>query len=352
MARILASASALPENAYSQAELRDAYVSAAGEALSASDRHLAIFDRAGVASRRLVQPLDEYAAPTPFGERNRRFVEAALDLGGRAARAALERSGCRAEEIGHIIAVTTTGLATPSLDARLAHALGLPAGVKRTPLFGTGCASGAVGLSRASEYLRLFPHERVLLVAAELCSLTFQRKDRSVRNLVASALFADGAAAVVLAGEKSALGRPGPSIVATASHLFPESLDVMGWEFSEEGMHIVLSAEVPKLVLETFRPLVESFLASNGVRLGDIGRWLLHPGGLKVIEAYESALGLGPAETRVTRGVLERFGNLSSATLLVILEQVLAEERPAPGTYGLAAALGPGFAAEFLLLRW
>lgn len=350
MPRIVSVGTALPPHRYAQEAIRDAYA-VLDDASGASQRRLSIFDRAGVAARHFCKPLDYYRSPSSFEDRNRAYLASALELGGRALSASLERAACAPSALGHLFAVTTTGLATPSLDARLAHALGLPSSMKRTPIFGTGCASGAVGLSRASEYLRANPEETAAVVSVELCSLTFQRSDRSVRNLVASALFADGAAAVLLAGERAALPG-GPRVLATRSHLFADSLDVMGWEFSGSGMSVVLSPEVPQLVLQTFRPLVEGLLRERGLALADIGLWLLHPGGAKVIEAYETALGLTPQETRFTRRFLERHGNLSSASILFILDEVLSGQRPEPGTYGLLAALGPGFAAELLLLRW
>ncbi len=253
-----------------------------------------------------------------------------------------------AAQVDAVVAVSTTGLATPSLDARLAGPLGLRPDIVRLPLWGLGCAGGAAGLARARDYCLAHPRARVLVAALETCSLTFVAGDASRKNLVGTALFADGAAAVLVAGAQAA--GDGPRLRAARSRLFPDSERVMGWDFGDAGMELVLSPRLPAIVQEELPALVDAFLAENGLSRRGIAHYLTHPGGAKVIDAYREALGLDNGEElALTEAVLREHGNVSSVSVLLVLERWLAAA-PRPG-YGLLSAFGPGFAAEQLLLE-
>ena len=238
----------------------------------------------------------------------------------------------------------------PSIDARLVNRLGLPPRVKRLPIFGLGCVAGAAGIARAADYVRAYPGEVAVLLSVELCSLTLQPEDLSIPNLIASGLFGDGAAAVVVVGEKREAD--GPRIVATRSVFYPDSERVMGWDISESGFQIVLSAEVPQVVRDHLCGDVDAFLADHGLSRGDVAAWIAHPGGPKVLEAMEEALALPPGALDVTWRSLREVGNLSSTSVLLVLRDTLDAHRPPPGSYGLLTAMGPGFCSELVLLRW
>jgi len=256
---------------------------------------------------------------------------------------------CR-EQIGAIFFVSVTGLSSPSVDARLVNRMGLPRNVKRNPIFGLGCVAGAAGLARAADYVRAYPDQVALLLSIELCSLTFQRDDVSAANLISAGLFGDGAAAVLVAG--SNVQSTGPKIIASHQAFYPDTQDVMGWKVSEKGFQIVLSPDVPKVVRENLGNDVDTFLAAHSLTRKDIGTWIMHTGGPKVLEASAEALGLPDSALEVSWDALRRVGNLSSASVLVVLDEVMRNRRPEPGTKSILAAMGPGFCAEILLLEW
>jgi alkylresorcinol/alkylpyrone synthase len=246
-----------------------------------------------------------------------------------------------------------TGVATPSIDARLMNRLGLPPRVKRMPIFGLGCVAGAAGIARAADYVKGFPDQVAVLLSVELCSLTLQPEDISIPNLIASGLFGDGAAAVVVTGTDRPAGEAsGPRIVATRSVFYHDSERVMGWDISETGFKIVLSGDVPAVAREKLRPDVDSFLADQGLTRADIASWVCHPGGPKVLEAMHESLELPPGALDVTWRSLREVGNLSSTSVLLVLEETLANHRPPPGSYGMLLAMGPGFCSELVLLQW
>jgi alkylresorcinol/alkylpyrone synthase len=274
----------------------------------------------------------------------------AQELGERAIDCALKQAGLSREAIGAIFFVTVTGVASPSIDARLMNRMRLPPHVRRTPIFGLGCVAGAAGLARAADYVRAYPDKIAVLLSVELCSLTWQRGDMSVANLISSGLFGDGAAAVLVAGAD--VPRRGPRIVASHCVFYPDTEDVMGWDISEQGFRIVLSPDVPKVVRENLGRDVDSFLATQGLTRLDIGSWIMHTGGPKVLEASAEALGLPREALEVSWEALRKVGNLSSASVLVVLDEVMKHRRPAPGTRSILAAMGPGFCAEMLLLEW
>jgi alkylresorcinol/alkylpyrone synthase len=324
-------ATALPDHEVPQDAAKLAVEAAGG-------RPAPLFDRAGVRSRRFSFPLEYYLQKRGFEERNADFARGALLLAERAARAALERAGLRAADVDQLLLVTTTGLATPSLDALLAGRLGLRDDVRRWPLFGIGCAAGAGALVRAAEL-----PGRVLAVAVELSGQVFSREALEPVDLVGAALFGDGAAAAVVVPDGK-----GPRLVAGKSVLFPDSADLMGWRFTAGGMRLVLAKEVTALVRERLPAVVDRFLADAGFRRADIAHWALHPGGRKILEAYGQGLGLDERALRWTRGSLERIGNVSSASALFVLSDLA----PKPGERVLVAGLGPGFAAELAVLEW
>src|SRR5580700_7494987 len=347
---ILSTSTAFPPHYYSQREVVDALLAFWGgdQQIAAVLERLHL--RTGVDGRHFSRRLDEYAALDTWGKVNNVWIEVAQELGERAIDCALKQAGLRREQIGAIFFVTVTGVASPSIDARLVNRMGLSPHIRRNPIFGLGCVAGAAGLARAADYVRAYPDQVAVLLSVELCSLTWQRDDLSVANLISSGLFGDGAAAVLVAGDKVAL--PGPRIVASQQVFYPDTQDVMGWKVSEKGFNIVLSPDVPTVVRENLGRDVDEFLAQQGLTRGDIGTWIMHTGGPKVLEASAESLGLKNGELDVSWDALRRVGNLSSASVLVVLDEVMKHRRPAPGTRSILAAMGPGFCAEILLLEW
>ncbi|TMA32162.1 MAG: type III polyketide synthase, partial [Deltaproteobacteria bacterium] len=240
-----------------------------------------LFRATGVDGRHLALSIDEMAELRSFEDANRAYIRCAVELGERAVSDALAGAGLAPRDVDHVFFASVTGIATPSIDARIANRIGLRRDVKRTPIFGLGCVAGAAGLARASDYLRAYPDEVALLLTVELCSLTLQRDDASIRNLIASGLFGDGAAAVVLGGCASA--GVGPQLLATRSVLFPDTEEMMGWDVTERGFRVVLSAEVPNLVRDHLPGEVDDFLAGCGLELAEIESFVCHPGGPKVL---------------------------------------------------------------------
>ncbi len=306
-----------------------------------------------VSGRYLALPLGEYRNLTTFASRNEAWTRAAVDLGETAVRDALGQAGLSPADVDHLVFVTTTGIATPSIDARLVNRLSLRRDVRRSPLFGLGCAGGAVGLSRASALLAAAPDEVAVLLSVELCSLTLQLEDLSITNVIASGLFGDGAAAVVLTGgERAAGGVPGPAITATGSAFYPDTERVMGWDVVDSGFKVVLSARVPDIVRENIGADVDGFLAHSGLDRSSIRHWIVHTGGPKVLQAFESALELPEGALARSWTSLKEVGNLSSAAVLFVFGDLLASGEPAKGDRGLLVAMGPGFCSELVLLEW
>jgi alkylresorcinol/alkylpyrone synthase len=304
-----------------------------------------------VSGRYLALPLDEYRRLDSFGKANDAFVRVSLELGEQAVRRALDVAGLGPGDVDHLIFTTITGVACPSLDARLVNRLGLPRHLRRTPSFGLGCVAGAVCLSRAADAVQPRPHEVAVVLSVELCSLTLQREDVSISNLIGTGLFGDGAAAVVVGGPARP-PRGGPRIVASRSVFYPNTEDTMGWDVVDSGFRLVLNAKVPVLAREHLRGDVDAFLADHGLARRDVKHWVCHPGGPKVLQAIEEALELPPEATARSWRSLEEVGNLSSASVLFILGDHLAEADPRPGDLGVLLAMGPGFSSELLLLRW
>lgn len=304
-----------------------------------------------VGGRYLALPIDAYPSLVTFQQRNDAWIREATALGEVVVRQALERAELTPADVDHVFFVTVTGIATPSIEARLANRLRFREDFKRTPIFGLGCVAGAAGMARAADYLRAFPTHTALVLSAELCSLTLQREDLSIPNIIASGLFGDGAACAVLRGADTP-GAKGPRVVASRSVFYPDSERIMGWDVVDSGFKVVLSAKVPQLVKDHIQGNVDGFLATQGLKRGDIRHWVAHTGGPKVLESFEEALELPKDALARSWASLREVGNLSSASVLFVLGETLDQVAAKPGEYGLMMAMGPGFCAEMVLLRW
>lgn len=347
--RIAAVGRALPEHYYPQEVLSEALKRHWARRHHNLERLDALHRNVLVGGRHLALPLEEYEGLDSFTEANDAFVRAAVELGTRAAEEALEKAGLAPADVDHVFFASTTGIATPSIDARIANRVPFRSDVKRSPLFGLGCVAGAAGIARACDYVHAYPEQTAIVIAVELCSLTLQRKDLSIPNIIASGLFGDGAAAAVVAGANRRAS--GPRVRATRSVFYRDTERVMGWDVTSDGLKIVLSAEIPSLVRREVRRDIESFLASSGLGLADIGTYVCHPGGPRVLDAFAEALSLPREAFEVTWESLRSAGNLSSASVLFVLGDTM-EGRPAPEGLGLLMAMGPGFCSELVLLEW
>jgi len=353
--RIASAASAFPKHYYSQKVLLDRLKDYWGDQLKNPALLARLHRNVTVDGRYLAVPAEEYVDIKTWGQANDIWIRVAKELGERALCVALHNSGAKPEGVGALFFTTVTGVASPSIDALLINQMGLPRNIRRTPIFGLGCVAGAAGIARCADYVRAYPSQAAALVSVELCSLTLQREDLSVANLISSGLFADGAAAVIVTGADFETDGPpvsGPKIRATRSVFYPQTEEMMGWNISEKGFRIILSTEVPTLIRENLGRDVDAFLADHGLKRSDLHSWVLHTGGPKVLEASADALGLHNGELDASWACLRKVGNLSSASVLVVLEDVMRNRRPAPGTLGLLAAMGPGFCSELLLLEW
>jgi alkylresorcinol/alkylpyrone synthase len=309
---------------------------------------MTIVDNAQVRTRHSIFPIEYTIEPRALSKTNNEYIEHAVKLGREAAEKCLERGGVRPDEVDLIITVSCTGFMIPSLDAHLINLMGFRANVRRMPFTELGCAAGAMALGRAADYLKTLPGGNVLIIAVELPSLTFQRKDVTQANLISSILFGDGAAAVLVSGN----GHRGPKILVSETYTFPDSLGAMGFDLRDSGFHILLAKDVPEMIGGKIRGLVEDFLKRNGRKREDIKGWILHPGGARLLGNIEAELGLTKCDTQPSWDILGNVGNLSSATILFILQEWLEKRPLKAGDYALAAAFGPGFSAEFLLLQW
>ena len=361
---ILSATTALPGHAYEQGAITDAFaelmVRRANTPRTTIDLIKRTHEATGVASRHLALSLAEYETLDDFGKANDVFLREAPLLAARAARDALDAVGLATRDVDVIASTTVTGIAVPSIDARLVPLLGLRDDVRRLPLMGLGCVAGAAGIARVAEVLRGDPDAVAVLVSVELCSLTLQHDDASMANIVASGLFGDGAAAVVVVGDRRArqLGLSGPNILASHSHFFADTERVMGWDVGQSGLRVVLSPEVPRLVASEMGEVTATALAQHGVTASDVDTWIVHSGGPKVLEALESALELPRSATQLTWQSLSEVGNLSSASVLDVLSRTLQSRDEevrtdsGSGQRAVLLAMGPGFCAELVLLSW
>lgn len=348
--KIISAANSLPPNIYSQQEITGALKRIWADKLPRPAVLERLHSRCGVSTRHLTLDIDQYEKMTGFGDANTRWIDAAVKFGGCAVQKAVRAAGLEMKDLSAIFFVSVTGIANPSVDARLVNTLSLSNNIKRIPIFGLGCVAGAAGLARASDYVRAYPSEYALLLSVELCSLNWQFGDASTANMVATGLFGDGAAAVILGGENTP--KPGLRIVDTRSVFYPGTEDTMGWDISENGFRILLSPNVPDVIKANLRGDMDAFLADHSLTRADISSWIIHTGGPKVLQAVESSLELAPDALKASWNSLNNIGNLSSASVLVILEEALRENRQPAGSYSVLSAMGPGFCSELLLLQW
>ncbi len=312
------------------------------------DAMMAVIDNAKVRKRHSIFPVEYIVKPRPLVQTSCHYQKHVVSLGREVAEGCLANARMEPQDIDMIITVSCTGFMIPSLDAHLINLMGLRSDVRRLPLTELGCAAGAMALTRASEFVRAFPDKTVLIVSVELPTLTFQRGDLSQANLISCVLFGDGAAAAIVTGRAAS----GPRIVDAETYTFPHSLDAMGFDLRETGFHIVLSKDVPQMIRARIKGVVERFLCRSGLTPHAVAAYILHPGGQKLLSYVEEQLGLCRSDTQFSWEVLSQFGNLSSATILFILHEWLTKKTMKSGDYGLAAAFGPGFSAEVLLLQW
>ncbi|MEY2195856.1 type III polyketide synthase [Neobacillus sp. BF23-41] len=325
------------------------------------ERLLRAFQNGQIEKRHFVKNLDWFKEEHTFEEKNSAYIESAVTLGKEAIEKCLNNKdylnrNINYQEIDIIFFISTTGMATPSIEARIMNLLPFNSHTKRVPIWGLGCAGGAAGLSRAYEYCLAFPKAKALVLSVELCSLTFQRNDLSKSNLIGTSLFADGVACALVCGDDSYFSdfrkKPtSPSIIATQSTLMPNSLDVMGWAIRSTGMFVVFSRDIPQIIADWLKPNVSGFLSEHQINLEQIDYFIAHPGGKKVIDAYVKSLELPPSMTDVSLEVLKQFGNMSSTTIFYVLKRYMEMDIP-QDALGLGTALGPGFSSELLLFRW
>lgn len=361
MPRIISVAEAIPPFVISQHDTMEFARELFSESFKDIERLLTAFQNGQIEKRHFVKGLEWFKKDHSFQEKNDTYIEAAVDLGKMAIENCLQsnhflKKAVDFREIEAIFTISSTGIATPSIEARIMNHLPFSSHTKRIPIWGLGCAGGASGLSRAYEYCLAFPKAKVLVLTIELCSLTFQKNDRSKSNLIGTSLFADGVACALLVGDEVQIDnlvtrKTTPYILGTQSTTKKDSLDVMGWDIKDEGLFVIFSKSIPVLIENWLKPNVETFLSKYGLTSNDIRHFVAHPGGLKVLEAYVKALQLPESMIRNSLHVLQSFGNMSSSTVFYVLDRFMQDEIP-EGEIGVIAALGPGFSSELLLVRW
>ena len=306
-------------------------------------RLMPVFENTGIERRYSCVPIDWYTQTHGWKDRTELYVSNAVDLLEKVTLDLLDEAGLTKDDIDTIVVASTTGVATPSLDALVVERMGLRRDIQRLPIFGLGCAGGVIGLSRAAALAKAAPGSRVLFLVVELCALTFRKNDISKSNIVATALFGDGAAGAILSTEGE-----GPEIGANGEHCWPNSLDIMGWDVEEDGLKARFAQSIPGLVQSDFRKLLDEFLGRNEIALRDIDDFACHPGGAKVLDALEEALEIQHGDLKDSRSILRDFGNMSAVTALFVAERMGVRHKK---QRTLMTALGPGFSAVFQMIE-
>ena len=350
MPRLVTVGTAVPPYCFEQQEIREWVHQHFQEKLECTQSLIGVFDNVHVHRRFFCVPLEWFEHPHTFSEKNGEYIRWSERLSIEAIERCLEKADLGPQDVDHLVFVSTSGMSTPSIDARIINRLGFGTHTKRTPIFGLGCAGGATGLAHCQDLARGTPDQRILLVSVELSSLTFQFTDFRKSNFVASALFADGAAAVLICGD--ACPEEGIHMVDSMSTLWPNTLDLMGWDFSETGLSVIFSPTIPKVLDQHIKENVSEFLQRSQIKLQDLDHFVIHPGGAKILLALRNALELSEEKLDSSRFVLENYGNMSSPTILFILEHLMRVSSPEKADWGLCIAFGPGFSSELILLRW
>ncbi len=349
MAFVMSAAKSLAEFYYEQEEVEPWLTDWLSEHGKSRETALRMCRNAQVAARSSVLPVEDIFRPKSLTESNQIYKERSIELGVRVSRSVIDRAGLSPQDIDMIVTVSCTGFMIPSVDAYLINELGMRPDTKRLPITEMGCAAGAVGLSRVREYLQGFPDHRVLLLSVELPTLTFQRGDLSMDNIVSTAIFGDGAAAVVLSGSPQGNA---PRLSDSRTFSIPQSTHLMGFDLADKGFHIRLSKEIPEAVRSKIRPVLDDFLGQNGMTLDEISHLIFHPGGKRILEVYKDELGVSEDSLHFSHKVLRECGNVSSSTVLMVLEEIMRNGETQKGDTGLILAMGPGFSIEQLLIRW
>lgn len=347
MPRIAGVSTAVPPNVFEQSAVRQRVVEMLGPI---AERLAPVFDNAKIERRHFAAEFEWFGASHDFTDTNDHYIEESLALAERVVCALADQCGIATTDVDAIFFVSTTGLSTPTIDARLFNRIPLNPHIKRIPIWGLGCAGGVGGIARAFDYVKAYPSHRALVVSVELCSLAFQFGERSKSNVIATALFGDGAAACLVVGDDVEMA--GPRVLGSLSTIYPETLDVMGWRITSGGFRVVLSRDIPSIVTSLVAENIQELLRAHGLPLEAIKHVIAHPGGVKVLEAYHHALSLPTDALRHSYDVLREYGNMSSATVLFVLDRVLREDRPCAGDYGILTTLGPGFSSELVLVQW
>ena len=359
MSYIVSVGTALPPHLLRQTEVAEFARNHFEGKLRRTEQLMQIFHNTQIDTRHLAVPLAWFNQPNhTWKERNDLYIEQAEAMSLAAAQQALDRAGLAPQDVDFILYVSTSGLVTPSMDARLITKLGLKPDTKRLPIWGLGCAGGVSGLSRALDWCKAYPDKIALLVAAETSSLTYQADDYSMKNFIVCSLFADGAAAVLVAGEECRMSGDARhstfaplQFLSSQSTLFPNSEHVMGWDVGDMGMEVILAPEIPARIARDLKPVVEQLLQPHGLCACDVKHYIMHPGGARVLDAFDQTFELQHDEMRFSRSVLRQYGNMSAPTALFVLEQILAGNVIQSGEHALIGAMGPGFSSELILMK-